>query len=70
MTDYEILCLLWKKNVRIGLLKYSFMQVKIWDGDIDYGLETYNVEVGSSDVLTREEYVSIYSYIKWRKKEK
>lgn len=63
MTDYEILCLLWNKSVKIGLLKYSFMQVQIWDGDIDYGLETYNEEVTSSDALTKEEYTNLYFYL-------
>ena len=67
MTDYEILCLLWNKNVNIGLLKYSFMQVDIWDGDIEYGLESYNEEVPSSYAFTKEEYVNIYNYVKEQK---
>ena len=65
MTDYEVLRLLWNKDVKIGLLKSSFMQVDIWDGDIDYGLEWYNgEEVLPSYVLTKEEYVGIYNYMK------
>lgn len=66
MTDYEVLSLLWNKDVKIGVLKYSFIQIEIWDGDIDYGLETYNEEVLPSDALTKEEYVNIYNYIKER----
>ena len=70
MTDYEMVCLLWNKDVKIGELKYSLMQVKIWDGDIDYGLETYNEKVLPSDVLTKEEYVNIYNYVEKNKKGK
>lgn len=70
MTDYEILCLLWNKDVNIGELRYSFMQVQLWDGDIDYGLETYNEKVLPSYVLTKEEYVNIYNYVEKNKKGK
>lgn len=60
MTDYEMLCLLWNKDVKIGLLKYSFMQVGLWDGDIDYGLDIYNEEVLKDNALTKEEYTNLY----------
>ena len=70
MTDYEILCLLWNKDVKIGELKWSFLQVKMWDGDIDYGLETYNEKVLPSYVLTKEEYVNIYNYVEKNKENK
>ena len=68
MTDNELICLLWNKCVRIGLLRSSFMQVEIWDGDIDYGLEWYNEGVSPYDVLTKEEYINIYNYIREHKK--
>ena len=70
MTDYEVLSLLWNKDVKIGLLKSSFMQVDIWDGDIDYGLNWYHGEVLPSYVLTKEEFVNIYNYMKEHKKNK
>ncbi len=70
MTDYEMVCLLWNKDVKIGELKWSFMQVEMWDRDIDYGLKTYNEQVLPSFVLTKEEYVNIYNYVEKNKKNK
>lgn len=71
MTDYQILTILWNKNVRINYLRYSFLQVEIWDNDIDYGLETYNNEIATeSDKLTKEEYTQIKEYIDKHKKNK